>query len=93
MNLIRPLATRALPLMALAAALGVQAQELRLQCYCDGNECAVTGEIVKRFEAANPAPRSSSTSRLTRPWALDDRRLQDRGDESSTCRRSVAIAQ
>ena len=28
-------------------------QELRLQCYSDGNECEVTGEIAKRFEAAN----------------------------------------
>ena len=30
------------------------AQELRVQCYSDGNECEVTGEIAKRFEAANP---------------------------------------
>jgi alpha-1,4-digalacturonate transport system substrate-binding protein len=29
------------------------AQELRVQCYSDGNECEVTGEIAKRFEAAN----------------------------------------
>jgi alpha-1,4-digalacturonate transport system substrate-binding protein len=29
------------------------AQELRMQCYSDGNECEVTGEIAKRFEAAN----------------------------------------
>jgi alpha-1,4-digalacturonate transport system substrate-binding protein len=31
----------------------VRAQELRVQCYSDGNECEVTGEIAKRFEAAN----------------------------------------
>jgi len=29
------------------------AQELRVQCYSDGNECEVTGAIAKRFEAAN----------------------------------------
>lgn len=28
-------------------------QELRVQCYSDGNECEVTGEIARRFEAAN----------------------------------------
>ena len=28
-------------------------QELRVQCYSDGNECEVTGDIAKRFEAAN----------------------------------------
>jgi alpha-1,4-digalacturonate transport system substrate-binding protein len=38
---------------ALAAAFPVLAQELRVQCYSDGNECEVTGEIAKRFEAAN----------------------------------------
>ena len=55
MTLIRPLLTRALPLaLAAATTLSAQAQELRLQCYSDGNECEVTGEIVKRFEAANP---------------------------------------
>jgi alpha-1,4-digalacturonate transport system substrate-binding protein len=46
-----------LPIAALAAlmalAVPVQAQELRVQCYSDGNECEVTGEIAKRFEAAN----------------------------------------
>lgn len=31
----------------------VSAQELRVQCYSDGNECEVTGDIAKRFEAAN----------------------------------------
>ena len=36
-----------------AFALPAQAQELRVQCYSDGNECEVTGEIAKRFEAAN----------------------------------------
>ena len=37
---------------ALTASHAV-AQELRVQCYSDGNECEVTGEIAKRFEAAN----------------------------------------
>jgi alpha-1,4-digalacturonate transport system substrate-binding protein len=35
------------------AALPALAQELRVQCYSDGNECEVTGDIAKRFEAAN----------------------------------------
>jgi alpha-1,4-digalacturonate transport system substrate-binding protein len=38
--------------LAVAAAPAL-AQELRVQCYSDGNECEVTGEIAKRFEAAN----------------------------------------
>lgn len=37
----------------LALAVPAAAQELRVQCYSDGNECEVTGEIAKRFEAAN----------------------------------------
>ena len=36
------------------AALSAQASDLRVQCYSDGNECEVTGDIAKRFEAANP---------------------------------------
>lgn len=40
-------------LAALLAAAPALAQELRVQCYSDGNECEVTGEIAKRFEAAN----------------------------------------
>jgi alpha-1,4-digalacturonate transport system substrate-binding protein len=36
-----------------ALALPALGQELRVQCYSDGNECEVTGEIAKRFEAAN----------------------------------------
>jgi alpha-1,4-digalacturonate transport system substrate-binding protein len=40
---------------ALTAVLAAPAlaQELRVQCYSDGNECEVTGDIAKRFEAAN----------------------------------------
>ena len=34
--------------------LTAHAADLRVQCYSDGNECEVTGEIAKRFEAANP---------------------------------------
>jgi alpha-1,4-digalacturonate transport system substrate-binding protein len=44
------------PFLMLAATLATApalAQELRVQCYSDGNECEVTGEIAKRFEAAN----------------------------------------
>jgi alpha-1,4-digalacturonate transport system substrate-binding protein len=38
---------------AVFAAFPALAQELRVQCYSDGNECEVTGDIAKRFEAAN----------------------------------------
>jgi alpha-1,4-digalacturonate transport system substrate-binding protein len=38
---------------ALLVCLSAQAQELRVQCYSDGNECEVTEELAKRFEAAN----------------------------------------
>ena len=41
-----------LSLIALAAV--TQAADLRVQCYSDGNECEVTGDIAKRFEAENP---------------------------------------
>jgi alpha-1,4-digalacturonate transport system substrate-binding protein len=41
-----------LSLFALAAF--AQAADLRVQCYSDGNECDVTGDIAKRFEAENP---------------------------------------
>jgi alpha-1,4-digalacturonate transport system substrate-binding protein len=37
----------------LALTAQANAQELRMQCYSDGNECEVTGDIAKRFEAAN----------------------------------------
>jgi alpha-1,4-digalacturonate transport system substrate-binding protein len=39
--------------LAAVAAAPAFAQELRVQCYSDGNECEVTGDIAKRFEAAN----------------------------------------
>jgi len=41
-----------LSLIVLTAA--AQAADLRVQCYSDGNECEVTGDIAKRFEAENP---------------------------------------
>ena len=37
---------------ALAAPAG--AAEIRVACYSDGNECDVTQELAKRFEAQNP---------------------------------------
>ena len=49
-NMYRLLA--GLSVAALAAAS--HAADLRVQCYSDGNECEVTGEIAKRFEAENP---------------------------------------
>ena len=50
------LGTAATTLAALTAlsALSAQAADLRVQCYSDGNECEVTADIAKRFEAANP---------------------------------------
>ena len=36
------------------AALSAQASDLRVQCYSDGNECEVTADIARRFEASNP---------------------------------------
>jgi alpha-1,4-digalacturonate transport system substrate-binding protein len=51
-----PTMTRTCVLAASAAVLiatPALAQELRVQCYSDGNECEVTGDIAKRFEAAN----------------------------------------
>jgi alpha-1,4-digalacturonate transport system substrate-binding protein len=39
--------------LSLSVSLQAAAQELRVQCYSDGNECEVTGDIAKRFEAAN----------------------------------------
>lgn len=39
--------------MLLGMGTQVFAEELRVQCYSDSNECEVTGEIAKRFEAAN----------------------------------------
>ena len=41
--------------VAAAALAGtpLHAQELRVQCYSDGNECEVTGDLARRFEAAN----------------------------------------
>jgi alpha-1,4-digalacturonate transport system substrate-binding protein len=42
-----------LSLLTLAVA-AAHAADVRVQCYSDGNECEVTGDIAKRFEAANP---------------------------------------
>jgi alpha-1,4-digalacturonate transport system substrate-binding protein len=57
---VKNLRLRAKRLTAVTAALAAMsmltahAADLRVQCYSDGNECEVTGEIAKRFEAANP---------------------------------------
>jgi alpha-1,4-digalacturonate transport system substrate-binding protein len=47
---IRTLTALAAGLLCAAAS---QAGDVRVQCYSDGNECEVTGEIAKRFEAEN----------------------------------------
>src|SRR3954466_13725077 len=38
---------------ALASASVALAAEIRVQCYSDGNECEVTQDLAKRFEAQN----------------------------------------
>jgi alpha-1,4-digalacturonate transport system substrate-binding protein len=48
-----PISIAALGALLAWAAVPALAQELRVQCYSDGNECDVTGEIARRFEAAN----------------------------------------
>ena len=41
--------------IALSIAFGVAgAAEIRVACYSDGNECEVTQDLAKRFEAQNP---------------------------------------
>src|SRR5215472_12728621 len=35
-------------------AAQVNAVEIRVACYSDGNECEVTQELAKRFESQNP---------------------------------------
>ena len=42
-------------LMALSSA--PYAADVRVMCYQDGNECEVTAELAKRFEAQNPGTR------------------------------------
>jgi alpha-1,4-digalacturonate transport system substrate-binding protein len=49
----RPTLNRFAAITLAVAAAPAFAQELRVQCYSDGNECEVTGEIARRFEAAN----------------------------------------
>jgi alpha-1,4-digalacturonate transport system substrate-binding protein len=41
-------------LAAAAAAASAFAADIRVQCYSDGNECEVTADLAKRFEARNP---------------------------------------
>ena len=36
------------------AGMAAQAGEIRVMCYQDGNECDVTNELARRFEAQNP---------------------------------------
>ncbi|EJL91914.1 ABC-type sugar transport system, periplasmic component [Herbaspirillum sp. CF444] len=48
----------AMRLLAFCAAVGCSAAswaaDVRVMCYQDGNECDVTAELAKRFEAKNP---------------------------------------
>jgi alpha-1,4-digalacturonate transport system substrate-binding protein len=48
--MLRHLAT----VVALTYAATSLAAEIRVQCYSDGNECEVTQDLAKRFEAKNP---------------------------------------
>ena len=51
--------TQSILMSSLAAALscatvGASAGEIRVMCYQDGNECEVTADLAKKFEAKNP---------------------------------------
>ena len=46
-------AALAASLFALAMSGAATAGEIRVACYSDGNECEVTQDLAKRFEAAN----------------------------------------
>jgi len=39
---------------AVAAPVSASAADIRVMCYQDGNECDVTADLAKRFEAQNP---------------------------------------
>ena len=41
-------------LFATTFAAAAVAADIRVQCYSDGNECEVTADLAKRFEAKNP---------------------------------------
>ena len=40
--------------LIVAIAVNARAGEIRVACYSDGNECEITQEFAKRFEAQNP---------------------------------------
>lgn len=42
---------------AVAAPVSASAADIRVMCYQDGNECDVTADLAKRFEAQNPGTR------------------------------------
>ena len=44
----------AMSLCALTVATTANAGEIRVMCYQDGNECEVTADLAKKFEAKNP---------------------------------------
>ena len=48
-----PLANLVLAAVACTSLLAWSATEIRVMCYQDGNECDVTKDLAKRFEAAN----------------------------------------
>jgi alpha-1,4-digalacturonate transport system substrate-binding protein len=50
---LHPLAA-AVGLLTALSAFSVQAADIRVMCYQDGNECEVTADLAKRFEASNP---------------------------------------
>ena len=47
-------ALSAIAAATLAAPFAATAADIRVMCYQDGIECTVTGELAKKFEAANP---------------------------------------
>ena len=56
---LRPIAAAA---ALLALSVPAAAQELRVQCYSDGNECEVTGEPFRSFGPSAPHSGFWSTS-------------------------------
>ncbi|MEY2893416.1 MAG: hypothetical protein RJA98_3324, partial [Pseudomonadota bacterium] len=51
---VRTLFTVGLLGLSASAFTGVAHAEIRVMCYQDGNECDVTADLIKRYEAQNP---------------------------------------
>ena len=54
MNRLPRLSTALFASAAFSLCTSTIAAEIRVACYSDGNECEVTQDLAKRFEAQNP---------------------------------------